>query len=343
MAQHAEVNEYTTMMRLLDGAKFLKGHVDTWFKHQNGFGESSHLFRAALPLFGGIYRAEHGGFELSNGDVIKVLEKWGDICELVSKAYGDADDEDTSTDGPQESDDARSRRRDCHKEVVRVMDESKPIAADLLILGKQMKDQDKRKPEDVQIVKDAACRYYTHWLKKHPDSYEPPPKIHSVFSHVAPFMAKNGMYGRLSEEGFESMHPELNSQKARLKGQGSIKIRIKVLNRRLQSRSDAKVEACREGFKKSIKTTANRPTSYQKGGTTSKINDDHSTENDNLLEAGIYYNIDGYAQDAIIRKNWLVALDVTVTRKVPAEWHRHIDAMEIGQVKKEESRYTTNM
>jgi hypothetical protein len=56
MAQHAEVNEYTTMTRLLDGAKFLKGHVDTWFKHQNGFGESSHLFQAA----------EHGGSELSN-------------------------------------------------------------------------------------------------------------------------------------------------------------------------------------------------------------------------------------------------------------------------------------
>jgi DNA repair exonuclease SbcCD ATPase subunit len=55
MAQHAEVNEYTTMMRLLGGAKFLKGHVDTWFKHQSGFGESSDLFQVALPLFGGIY------------------------------------------------------------------------------------------------------------------------------------------------------------------------------------------------------------------------------------------------------------------------------------------------
>jgi hypothetical protein len=45
---------------------------------------------------------------LSNGGVIKVFEKWGDICKLVSKAYGNADDGDTSTDGPQENDDARN-------------------------------------------------------------------------------------------------------------------------------------------------------------------------------------------------------------------------------------------
>jgi hypothetical protein len=56
----------------------------------------------------------------------------------------------------------------------------------------------------------------------------------------------------------------------------------------LQSRSDAEVEACQEGFKKSIKMTADRPTSYQKGGTASKINDDHNMENDSLLKAGIY-------------------------------------------------------
>jgi hypothetical protein len=48
------------------------------------------------------------------------------------------------------------------------MDESKPIAADFLIIGKQMKDQEKRKPEDDQIVKDATCWYYTHLLEKHP-------------------------------------------------------------------------------------------------------------------------------------------------------------------------------
>jgi hypothetical protein len=96
----------------------------------------------------------------SNGDVIKVLEKWGDICELVSKAHGDTDDNgDTSRDGPQESDDG-GRHRKFHKQVVRVVDVSKPIVTDLLILGNQMKDQDKRKPEDAQIlVKDAACRY----------------------------------------------------------------------------------------------------------------------------------------------------------------------------------------
>ena len=344
MAQHAEVNEYTTMMRLLDGAKYLKGHVDSWFKQKNGFGESSYLLREAVKLCGGIYRAEHGGFELSNGDVLKILAKWDVISELVSKAYGDADDGgSTSTDGPQESDDQRICRRKCHEDIVRVMDESNPIAADLLILGKQMKDQEKRKPEYVQIVKDAACWYYTKWLEKHPGNYEPPPKIHSVFSHVAPFMVKNGMYGRLSEEGFESMHPELNIQKARIKGQGSIKIRINVLNCRLQSRSKPEVEACREGFKRSIMTTANRPTSYQKGGNASKINDDCSMENDSLIEVeGIYWNIDGYSQDAIIRKSWLVALDVTRC-KVQDKWHRPINAMDIGQVKKQESRYTINM
>jgi hypothetical protein len=348
MAQHADDNDYTKMKKLLDGAKFLKGHVDTWFKNQNGHGEASHLFRAAVPLFGGIYRAEHGGLELSNGDVIKVLEKWDKICELVAKAYSDDpnnQDEEAPIDtvgGNQESDEAK-RRKELHEAVVKVMNDSRPIAADLLILSKQMKDQEKREPADVEIVKDAACRYYTNWLKWHPDNYEPSPKIHSIFSHVVPFMREHGMFGRLSEEGFESMHPELNSQKIRLKGQGSVRNRIQVLNRRLQSRSDASVEATRDAFRQSIKTTANRPTSYKKGGTASKLHDNHSTDSDNLVEeVGSYFKIDNYAQDAIIKKTWLVALDVTVRRKVPAEWHRHIDTMEIGRVKKEESRYATN-
>ena len=64
----------------------------------------------------------------------------------------------------------------------------------------------------------------------------------------------------------------------------------------------------------------------------------------NLVEeVGSYFKIDHYAQDAMIKKTWLVALDVTVRRKVPADWHRHIDAMEIGKFKKEESRYATTL
>jgi hypothetical protein len=68
-------------------------------------------------------------------------------------------------------------------------------------------------PITMENVKSAVCWYYTNWLKWHPNNYEPSPKVHLIFSHVAPAMKEHGMLGRLSEEGFESMHPELNSQK----------------------------------------------------------------------------------------------------------------------------------
>jgi hypothetical protein len=52
MAKHAEVNEYTTMMRLLlDGEKFLKDHVDTRFKHQHGSGESSSILNSIAAIW----------------------------------------------------------------------------------------------------------------------------------------------------------------------------------------------------------------------------------------------------------------------------------------------------
>jgi methylthioribose-1-phosphate isomerase len=58
--------------------------------------------------------------------------------------------------GNQESDNARSQR-ELHEAVVKVMNDSKPIAANLLILSKQMKDQERREPAEVEIVESAVC------------------------------------------------------------------------------------------------------------------------------------------------------------------------------------------
>jgi hypothetical protein len=41
------------------------------------------------------------------------------------------------------------------------------------------------------------------------------PKLHAVFTHVVARMANNELYGRLSEEEFESMHPEPKQPKCK--------------------------------------------------------------------------------------------------------------------------------
>ena len=49
-------------------------------------GPAEFVFNRAVEAFGGVrYRAEHGGYELSNADGIKVLEAWDKIVGVVSQ------------------------------------------------------------------------------------------------------------------------------------------------------------------------------------------------------------------------------------------------------------------
>jgi predicted HNH restriction endonuclease len=69
-----------------------------------------------------------------------------------------------------------------------------------------MKHHEKTLPEDGQIVEGATSPYYTNRPNWNPEASERPVKMHAAVSCVGSFMAKHETYGRLSEEGIESMH-----------------------------------------------------------------------------------------------------------------------------------------
>jgi hypothetical protein len=327
--EHATENCLSLKRRIFSAASYLKKSMDTWFKSGNGFGEASHLFHEGLQIFGASYNAEHGGTELSHGDTINTLEVWDAITGLVAKAY-------TKVEGTHQAQIVDDDDEELSRNVRMVVRESKAMAEDLLTLSKQLKSQEKRTKEDVKIIKDAALRFWTNWIEWHPKNYEPPVKIHTLCMHFPEMVEVFEMIGVLSEEGKESMHPEINSQKARIRGLGSVTNRVRCMHRRLVTRSHPETRAIKDAFHESKKQTANRPNTYKTDGRRKNINDSHKVQSDDLTEDPKgYLMFDDHVENGLIKKEWILAYDVCVRRKVPLKFHRHINAMNIGNVRKE--------
>ena len=54
--------------------------------------EADYALYKGIESLGGVFNAEHGGFELNHGEGIDMLEHWDAIVEIVSGTYpGDTD------------------------------------------------------------------------------------------------------------------------------------------------------------------------------------------------------------------------------------------------------------
>jgi hypothetical protein len=84
----------------MSGSKELVASIKTYLNSAENkgapWGESEFLFNRSFPMLRGIYRAEHGSFELSHKDGICILEKWDKVCEFVSMAYSQASSDDAT-------------------------------------------------------------------------------------------------------------------------------------------------------------------------------------------------------------------------------------------------------
>lgn len=68
-------------------------------------------------------------------------------------------------------------------------------------------------------------------------------KLHHIEFHVWIFITVNQMYGRLSEEGFEGCHPLINDVQKILSGMVSTQQRVKTFGRRMNAKSDDRIQA----------------------------------------------------------------------------------------------------
>jgi hypothetical protein len=86
---YADNNEYGRKNMLVEGAKKMLEEIKQYKEStKKPKGPAEFVFNRSVEAFAGVrYRAEHGGYELSNADGIKVIEVWDKIVDAVSRVY----------------------------------------------------------------------------------------------------------------------------------------------------------------------------------------------------------------------------------------------------------------
>jgi hypothetical protein len=212
--KHWEESGYSEKVKLKNGASLLVKAIDAYLKEETSLprGPAEYALNHSIFVVGAFFRDEHGGFALSHQHAIRVLERWHAVETFVSKAY------------PEDA--------ERQKEVETIMEISQKVAGPLHTLCLNLKSQRLLTAEKLEEIKKDISKTYASW-REHYSSQNPFPKLHHS-CHIPAFVAKWGMYGRLSEEGFEATHPRMGREKSILKRMGCVSDRTNALSRRFQ-------------------------------------------------------------------------------------------------------------
>ncbi|CAB9530791.1 hypothetical protein SEMRO_3044_G342720.1 [Seminavis robusta] len=226
-------------------------------------GRATYGFRKAYEVDGRVcFRVENSGFELSNGDGIRVLERSDMIVNRMSKVYDD---------NPQ-----------LQRSVNKLMGIFQQLTGLLYTISVSMKSQRKWTPEDCDQFEDAARQYATLWLsftgKTDPDETPIFNKLHVLVSHATLFVRNHGMLGRCSEEGFESSHKCIESVRKPLNCMTSTEARANTIYRRIMLQSRPDIESTFEGINATFTKAKRGP--YNKDASRMKTADAAPTAKD---------------------------------------------------------------
>jgi hypothetical protein len=202
--------------------------------------------------------------------------------------------------------------------------------------------------EWVEEARDWICSIYSEWRDAYP-TQEPFPKLHDMIAHIMDFVERERMYGRLSEESFESSHQRIKKEKANTTRIADSKLRSEVLARRLQLSMKESVETVSIDVRKKLTSRyKKRSKTYRNKGSGSnrRDNDTISVSNPvpNQEEGGDSSDIILINEDTAIKREWLDAWQLAVKGRVPESWHKGFDAIDdlIGNVTAESCRYLTH-
>lgn len=317
--EHAKTSEYGKNNLLRTGAKELLADIKKYLKSKKPKGPAEYHFNRSIELHANVrYQAQHSGFELTNKDGLKALDKWDDICESTALSYP----RDSST---------------IQKQIVQLMKESKTIAGPLLQLSKLLKSQEKFNDQRLRTLKVAIARLSKAWRKALPgkDVFI---KLHHIECHMLSFVMLYRMVGRLSEEGFEACHPTLNAVQKILKSIVNTQQRITTMGRRFNVRSDDNVQSVIS----EIKTKTQGP----KRGKYNKTINLRVSENLEHVECGTLRASIEYPGHALISTGGLIPdawVDVKLMAafgRVPASWSNSFQACPgIGQSQQQKAKF----
>ncbi|CAB9522585.1 unknown protein [Seminavis robusta] len=268
-------------------------------------GPATYCFRKAYEVDGRVaFRVENSGFELSNGDGIRVLERCDKVVERMGRVF-------QGNDNPQ-----------LQQPVDTLMAKYLAMAKLLYRMAVMMKSQRKWEAATCDEFEGAAQSYASLWLSFiGGDDADTSPaifnKLHVLVSHIPQFARKHGMLGRCSEEGFESSHKCIESVRKPLSCMTSTEDRAHTIYRRIMLQSRPEIERTFESINNHFTKGKRGP--YNKDPTKMKTADSTSAAKVfgcSPLPEGFVQSINGY----VIKEAWKDYFEYVCFSKVPSSW-----------------------
>ena len=84
---------YNEIQRSVKAAHLMSETLNTYIKSdKKPKGPCFYVFNKAIEIYDGVqFRAKFGGYDLTNGDCLKVMEVWNQICDAVCAVYPNGD------------------------------------------------------------------------------------------------------------------------------------------------------------------------------------------------------------------------------------------------------------
>ena len=182
-------------------------------KSKHPRGKIEFLFNNLIEsIGGGKFNAEHGGFELTNGQALDTLENFEEIVRVILSSY--------ATDDPKEP------------TAKKLFKQYADLSAKTFELMKYLKSQ---KRLDEEVFMNLLLDFVLAWEETFPDvpCFN---KLHFLMRHVVDYIIEYGIFGRGLAESHEASHADINRLKSVVKHMTSTKQRMATLHARSPSR-----------------------------------------------------------------------------------------------------------
>ena len=191
--EHAETSGYDHYLQLHAGLLLFKEGLTMFLSgsSKKPHGKLEFVFNNALEhVGGGLFSAENGGFDQTNGRAMNSLEKFDDVADVCVRAYESSDP--------------------IYEEGKQMFDGYRLLAKTLFEVTKYMKSQKKQNVDEfVKLLVQFLAKYEELFPGERCFN-----KLHFVMWHLVEFIAEWETCGRLSAESHESVHTAFEKAKA---------------------------------------------------------------------------------------------------------------------------------
>lgn len=304
-------SEYDVLLH--KGAAFLKPKLAAYLNSSKmPLGLNEFCFNKAHETCAGArYQAQHTGFELSRAHCMKSLAEHKSIAACLTNRTFDSAEE--------------------KLEVERIASIYTELASVLTSLTELMKTQRRLDGESKKNLVKMASAYFVLFRQLIPTAnvYN---KLHGVL-HVAEFVERFEMCGRIDAESFESFHQLFEKMSDDLGSIPSIRERVGCFARRLSIRTVLNAQAV-------VKPVGKKRGRYAPKDRTTQFSDSIPIAPNN--QTCPPHGLEWLSNDGCMKCEWADVANLAVFGKVPANWFQHVKLVKpnLGSLMLAKSEYT---